>query len=77
MSWAASFDVPVSTHIFTEQSICFAASEANCISVEHMPWFSALFNEPMEITDGFIRVPERPGIGFSFDQAAIMKYKIS
>lgn len=74
---AASFDIPVSTHIFTEQSICFAASEANCISVEHMPWFSGLFNEPMEIVDGFIRVPERTGIGFSFDQAAIKKYKIS
>ncbi|MEM7293122.1 MAG: mandelate racemase/muconate lactonizing enzyme family protein [Pseudomonadota bacterium] len=74
---AAHHDVPISTHIFTEQSLCVAASEANCVSVEHMPWFSPLFNEELEIVEGDIVVPNRPGIGFTFDQSAIEKYRVS
>jgi L-alanine-DL-glutamate epimerase-like enolase superfamily enzyme len=73
---ASVYHVPVSSHIFTEQSICIAASEVNCISVEHMPWCSPLFNEQMEISDGYIAVPDRPGIGFTFNQDAIASYLI-
>jgi len=74
---AASFDIPISTHIFTEQSLCIAAAETNCISVEHMPWFSPLFNEAMMIEDGYIKVPEQAGIGFTFNQATIKQFKFS
>ena len=73
---AAAYDIPVSSHLFTEHSICIAASEANCISVEHMPWFAPLFNETMQIDDGYITAPERPGIGFTFDQSAIKRYRL-
>jgi L-alanine-DL-glutamate epimerase-like enolase superfamily enzyme len=73
---AASYEIPVSSHLFTEHSICIAASETNCISVEHMPWFAPLFNETMEIDNGYIKVPERPGIGFTFNQSAIERYKM-
>jgi L-alanine-DL-glutamate epimerase-like enolase superfamily enzyme len=74
---ASCYQVPVSSHLFTEQCICIAASEPNCISVEHMPWFSPLFNESIVVQDGCIEVLERPGIGFTFSQTAIAKYKIS
>ena len=74
---AAAYHVPVSTHVFTEQSICVAASEPNYISVEHMPWFCTLFNEPLEVDEGFLRVPDRPGIGFTFDQRAVKKFKLT
>jgi L-alanine-DL-glutamate epimerase-like enolase superfamily enzyme len=73
---ASAYHIPVSTHIFTEQSICVAAAESNCISVEHMPWFSPLFNESLEINDGFLKVPDRPGIGFTFNESAIERYKL-
>jgi len=70
---AASYDIPVSSHMFTEHSLCIAASESNCISVEHMPWCSRLFNEEMEIKDGKIVVPDRPGTGFTFDRAEVRR----
>ena len=73
---ASVYHVPVSSHIFTEQSICIAASEVNCISVEHMPWVSMLFNEQMEIEEGCILVPERPGIGFTFNQEVVDRYRV-
>ena len=73
---AAAYEIPISTHIFTEYSLCIAASEANCISVEHMPWCAPLFNESMELAEGMISVPERPGTGFSFDKTAIKRFSV-
>ena len=73
---AATFDLPISTHIFTEQSLSIAGSAPNCISVEHMPWFSPLFNEKMTIDNGCIAIPERPGTGFTFSQETINRYQI-
>ncbi len=71
---AASFDMPISTHIFTEQSLSIAGSAPNCISVEHMPWFAPLFNESMELVDGELLIPERPGTGFTFNEAVIERF---
>jgi L-alanine-DL-glutamate epimerase-like enolase superfamily enzyme len=74
-----AYEIPISTHIFTEYSLCIAASEANCISVEHMPWCAPLFNESMELAEGMIivpDVPERPGTGFSFDKTAIKRFSV-
>jgi L-alanine-DL-glutamate epimerase-like enolase superfamily enzyme len=62
------YSVPISTHIFTEQSLCIAGSVDNCISVEHMPWFADLFNEKIDVIKGDIEIPERPGIGFTFNK---------
>ena len=73
---SASYDVPISTHIFTEQSLCIAGSASNCISVEHMPWFEALYNESMEMDNGELLIPERPGTGFTFNQDAIARFKL-
>ncbi|MFT5609279.1 MAG: L-alanine-DL-glutamate epimerase-like enolase superfamily enzyme [Parvicella sp.] len=74
---AASYDMPISSHIFTEHSLSIAGSAPNCISVEHMPWFAELFNEEMELIDGELVIPERPGCGFTFNPAAISKYRLS
>ena len=74
---AAAHDVPVSTHLFTEHSLCIAGAEPNCISVEHMPWYASLFNESMNIRDGMIDIPDRPGTGFSFNAEAIQRYRLT
>ena len=74
---ASVHHIPISTHIFTHQSLCIAGSEPNCISVEHMPWFDCLFNEVMKIEQGDILIPDRPGIGFTLNPEVIARYKIS
>ena len=73
---AAAHEVPISSHLFTEHSLCIAGSEAGCISVEHMPWNACLFNEAMEIVDGQIPIPSRPGVGFTFDKDAIKRFSV-
>lgn len=74
---AAAHNVPVSSHFFTEQSLCLAGSLHNCISVEHCDWFAPLFNETIELVEGELVVPDRPGHGFTFDEAAIARFLVS
>ncbi len=74
---AASRDIPISTHIFTEHSLCIAGAEANCVSIEHMPWCAPLFNETMVIEGGMIVIPERPGTGFTFNQDAVRRFDLN
>ncbi len=66
----AAFNVPFSPHIFTEHSLHLATPE--CLYVEHMPWFGALFHERMEVdADGMTAIPNRPGVGFAFNHDAL------
>lgn len=73
---AAAEDIPVSPHIFTEQSLQLCAAIPNCTIAEHMPWFAPLFRERMELVDGDLLIPDRPGLGFTFDHDAIERYRV-
>jgi len=73
---AAAYELPVSSHLFSEQSVSILASLANATWLEHMPWFERLYSEKLEIRDGKAVVPERPGFGFSFDLDAIERLRI-
>jgi len=73
---ASSFDVPISTHIFTEQSHCIAGSAQNCIYLEHMPWFEGLYRERMQLVEGRMVMPKGHGLGFTFDPDAVDRYRI-
>ncbi|RTE66276.1 mandelate racemase/muconate lactonizing enzyme family protein [Amphritea opalescens] len=64
---ASAYNIPISTHIFTEQSLSIAGSCANCISVEHVDWFAPIYQEKIQINDGYIAIPQSPGLGFNFD----------
>jgi L-alanine-DL-glutamate epimerase-like enolase superfamily enzyme len=73
---ADAVDVPVSSHIYTEQSIGLVAALGNATYLEHMPWFETLFRERLEMREGKVLVPERPGFGFTFDPDAVERYRV-
>jgi L-alanine-DL-glutamate epimerase-like enolase superfamily enzyme len=73
---AAAFDVPISSHVFTEQSLSLMASLSNATYLEHMPWFGALYREKLELRDGMVPVPERPGFGFTLDLDVVDRHRI-
>ena len=73
---AEAYDVPVSPHIFSEQSLQILGIIPNGTYLEHMPWFAPLFREKMDIQDGMVEIPNRPGTGFSFDLEKIEQYRI-
>ncbi len=59
-------------HFAMEIHLHLAAAYAQEPWVEHFEWLEPLFNERLEIKDGRMMVPKRPGLGFSLsDQAAV------
>lgn len=70
---AQAQDVAVSSHLFPETSIQVLGALSNAIYLEYMPWFSPLYNETLEFSEGAALVPERPGWGFTFNQKAIAR----
>jgi len=72
---AAAFDVPVSSHLFPEMSLGVLAALSNATWLEHMPWFAPLYREAIELADGAAVVPDRPGLGFTLDPAAAVRFR--
>src|SRR6202012_549159 len=73
---AGAHDIPVSNHVFTEHSLAACSTFSNLNFVEYIYWFEALFVEPARMIDGFLEVPTAPGLGFSFDQKRIERYRV-
>jgi L-alanine-DL-glutamate epimerase-like enolase superfamily enzyme len=73
---AAAHDIPISNHLFTEQSISILGAFANTNWLEHITWTSGLFRERLVIENGHAIVPDRPGLGFTFDPDAIERYRV-
>lgn len=74
---AAANHVQVSSHFFTEYSLSIAGSTDNCVSVEHIDWFAPLFVEDLELFEGRLVVPSRPGTGFTFDPDAVRRFAVA
>ena len=73
---AAAYDLPVSPHVFTEYSLQLCAAIPDCPVTEHMPWFQPLYNEQMEMADGDLLIPDRPGLGFTFDARQVDRLRL-
>ena len=73
---AEAFNIPVVSHLIPEIHVQLIASIPNGLTVEYMPWTLQLFEETPDLVDGDIVVPDKPGLGLSFDQAAIKKYQV-
>lgn len=73
---AAAHDIAISNHLFTEQSISILGAFANATWLEYMPWTAKLYREQIAIEDGHVAVPDRPGLGFTFDLDAVERYRV-
>ena len=72
---AQAWDLPVSPHVYPEPSLQLCGALQNCGMLEYMPWSAPLFAERIEFEDGQALVPDRPGLGFSFDLDALERYR--
>lgn len=68
------YQVRFSVHLFPEMASHLLASCNKSEKLEWMSWGSHLFKEPLECTNGVIKVPDRPGFGMEWDQDKIEKF---
>ncbi|MBV9228825.1 MAG: mandelate racemase/muconate lactonizing enzyme family protein [Chloroflexi bacterium] len=71
---AEAWNLPICSHLFPEMSVHLLAASPTACFLEHMPWGGSLFQEQLELVDGKIRVPNRPGYGFSWDEGAVRHF---
>ena len=74
---ADAFDIPVSPHLYTEHCLQLCGALSNISYSEMMPWFAPLYNEATELVEGDLLVPDRPGLGFTFNPDAIGRYRVN
>ena len=65
----------MSSHIFPEASAHLLAATPTCHYLEYVDWANVLLQEPIRIADGHAIVPERPGNGLVWDEAAVARHQ--
>ena len=66
--------VDLSSHLFPEISCHLLAASPTCHWLEYMDWASAILQQPNEVRDGHVVIPDRPGIGMEWEEGAVEKY---
>ena len=74
---AEAFNLPVVSHLVPEIHVHLIAAIPNGLTVEYMPWSLQLFEETPRLEGGQLVVPDKPGLGLAFDQAAIKRFQVS
>ncbi|WP_395700256.1 L-talarate/galactarate dehydratase [Aquabacterium sp.] len=67
---AESAGLMLAPHFAMELHVHLAAAYPSEPWVEHFDWLEPLFNERIEIRDGRMQVPTRPGLGLSLSEQA-------
>ncbi len=68
---AAASRIEMSSHLLPEISAHLLAATPTCHYLEYVDWADAILEEPLQIQDGFARVPDRPGIGLTWRSEAV------
>ncbi|MBR0683926.1 mandelate racemase [Roseomonas eburnea] len=71
---AAAHRVPMSSHIFVEASVHLMNATPTAHLLEHLDVAAPLLVEPVAVKGGMALVPDRPGMGIVWDEAALAKH---
>ena len=73
---AGAAGLPVSTHLYPELSAHLMRVTETADWLEWRDWGVPFLAEPFEIRGSAIHIPDRPGAGIAWDEAAVKKFAI-
>jgi len=73
---AAEHRIKMSSHLFPEVSAHLLAATPTGHFLEYMDWADCLLREPLRIVEGRALIPDRPGNGLVWDEAAVTRYRM-
>lgn len=73
---AATNKVEMSSHLFPEVSAHLLAVTPTRHWLEWVDWMVPVLKEPMVVRDGLAIIPDRPGNGLDWDDAAVAKFRM-
>lgn len=80
---ASAYDLPVSSHYFQDVHVHLMAAISNGLMAEYflrdldIMVFDEVVCEPLVPVDGYLAVPQRPGLGMELDEQKLEKYRIA
>ena len=74
---AHAHGIEMSSHLFPEVSAHLLAVTPTAHWLEYMDWATPILAEPIQIRDGFAVIPERPGSGITWDEAAVKRFAVA
>ena len=66
--------VEMSSHLFPEFSVHLLGVTPTCHWLEFMDWAAPILEQPLAVKAGLARIPDRPGAGIQWDEAAVKRY---
>jgi mandelate racemase len=72
---AGAAGIEMSTHLYPEFSAHLMRVTETAHWLEWQDWANPILAEPFELAAGFLNVPNRPGAGISWDEAAVRRYR--
>jgi len=69
--------IPVSSHLFPEISAHLLACAPNRHFLEYVNWADAILEQPITPQNGFVKIPETPGVGLAWNERAVARFQIS
>jgi L-alanine-DL-glutamate epimerase-like enolase superfamily enzyme len=80
---ASAYDLPVASHYFHDIHVHLMASVPNALIAEYFPLdldimvFDAVVKEPLKLENGYLPVPQCPGLGMDLDEEKLKRYRIA
>lgn len=71
---AAQYDIELSSHLFPEVSAHLMQVTPTAGWLEWTDWAHPILEEPFAVKDGHVIVPDRPGNGMVWNEAALERY---
>jgi mandelate racemase len=73
---AQANSLDMSSHLFPEISSHLLAVTPTRHWLEYMDWGTAVLKQPVQVNDGHVLIPDRPGTGIEWDEGAVKKYLV-
>ena len=70
---AGAAGIPLSSHLYPEVSAHLLRASESTHWLEWRDWAHPFVAQPFEVKDGTVVVPDRPGSGLEWDEAAVGK----
>lgn len=69
-------DLPISVHIVPEVQSHLVASQRTGAWVEYMPWWDALYEQPLHVEGGRLTLSDQPGLGLEPSRKALRELRV-
>ena len=73
---AAAANIPMSTHLYPEVAAHVMRVTRTAHLLEWQDWAEAVLEEPYQVVEGELQIPDRPGLGLDWNEAAVAHYQI-